>query len=175
MTKPSEELDELEPAKGSGPAGDVGVPGRAVEPTGSAESAQVRMERDVCHLVHRFAQRLDIHGRRAAEELGLTASQAVALRELTEPITARELAVRMSCEPSNATFVLDRLEEQDLIRRTPHPTDRRAKQIVLTPEGHRRRATVLDHLSTESPLTPLSTDQQDTLRDLLRTLVGGST
>src|SRR5690348_13793510 len=95
------------------------------------------IDRDVCKLVHRFVQRLDVHLRRVAEDVGMTASQVVALRELSEPITARELAVRMACEASNATFVLDRLEAQDLIERRPHPTDRRAKQIVLTPAGER--------------------------------------
>lgn len=134
-------------------------------------STDGQIDRDVCHLVHQFTQRLDIHVRRIADELGLTASQVVALRELSDPITARELASRMSCEPSNATFVLDRLEQQGLIQRRPHPTDRRAKQIVLTPDGQRCRNTVLKHLDNQSPLALLTANQQETLRDLLRTLV----
>lgn len=134
-------------------------------------SASSQIDRDVCKLVHQFAQTLDVHVRRVAEELGLTASQVVALRELSEPITARELATRMSCEASNATFVLDKLEQQGLIERRPHPTDRRAKQIVLTPSGRRSRTTVLKHLSARSPLIPLTEAQQETLRDLLQALV----
>jgi MarR family transcriptional regulator, organic hydroperoxide resistance regulator len=129
------------------------------------------MDRDVCKLVNQFAQRLDIHVRRIAEELGLTATQVVALRELSDPITARELASRMSCEASNATFVLDRLEQQSLIQRRPHPTDRRAKQIVLTPAGRRLRAKVIEHLGTQSPLASLTAAQQESLRDLLQRLV----
>ncbi|GAA0448040.1 MarR family winged helix-turn-helix transcriptional regulator [Streptomyces olivaceiscleroticus] len=134
-------------------------------------SPDVQLERDVCKLVHRFAQRLDVHVRRVAESLGITATQVVALRELTEPITARELANRMVCEPSNVTFVLDRLERQGLLRREPHPSDRRAKRIVLTPEGLRYRDEVLQRLSEHSPLTSLTDFQQDALRNLLRTLV----
>jgi DNA-binding MarR family transcriptional regulator len=133
-------------------------------------AAAVQLDRDVCKLVHVLAQRLDVHVRRVAEELGITATQVVALRELSEPITARELAGRMYCEPSNATFVLDRLEQQNLIERRPHPTDRRAKQIVLTPAGNRYRADVLDRLSTRSPLGSLDATQQESLRDLLRAL-----
>jgi DNA-binding MarR family transcriptional regulator len=129
------------------------------------------MERDVCKLVHKFTQGLDVHVRRVADQLGLTPTQVVALRELTDPITARELASRMSCEPSNVTFVLDRLEQQRLIQRQPHPTDRRAKQIVLTPEGHHCRIDVLQHLRTHSPLDPLTAVQQQSLRELLQTLV----
>ncbi|GII81507.1 MarR family transcriptional regulator [Sphaerisporangium rufum] len=136
-----------------------------------AQPDREALDRDVCRFVHRFAHRLDVHVRRVAEELGITASQVIALRELSEPITARELAARMSCEPSNATFVLDRLERQDLIRREPHPSDRRAKQIVLTAAGRRFRAAALERLGAESPLTRLSPGQQKSLRDLLQALV----
>jgi MarR family transcriptional regulator, organic hydroperoxide resistance regulator len=130
----------------------------------------IEIDRDVCKLVHRLAQRLDVRIRHVAEELGLTPTQVVSLRELTEPITARELANRLSCEPSNATFVLDRLEQQGLVERRPHPTDRRAKQIMLTPDGQRRRAEVLKHLSIRPPLAALTPLQQEALRDLLKTL-----
>ncbi|GAA3425686.1 MarR family winged helix-turn-helix transcriptional regulator [Streptosporangium sandarakinum] len=133
--------------------------------------ADGEIDRDVCKLVHRFAQRLDAHVRRIAEELGITATQVVALRELSDPITARELAHRMVCEPSNVTFVLDRLEQQGLIERRPHPTDRRAKQIVLTPAGWRYRADVLERLNAHSPLDLLTATQQESLRDLLQALV----
>jgi DNA-binding MarR family transcriptional regulator len=134
-------------------------------------AASSEIDRDVCKLVYRFAQRLDIHVRHVAHELGTTAPQVIALRELSEPITARELATRMSCEASNATFILDRLEEQGLIERRPHPTDRRAKQIVLTPAGQRHRAGALELLDSQSPLAALSKREQESLRDLLRTLV----
>lgn len=131
-----------------------------------------QMERDVCKLVHRFAQRLDVHARHVADQVGMTATQVIALRELSEPITARELSHRMACEASNATFVIDRLEGQGLVERRPHPGDRRAKQIVLTPEGERRRADVLERLDAASPLTSLAPAEQESLRDLLRTLLG---
>ncbi|WP_116198913.1 MarR family winged helix-turn-helix transcriptional regulator [Amycolatopsis circi] len=133
------------------------------------------VDRDVCKLVHHLAHTLDVHVRRVAEQMGLTPSQVIALRELSEPITARELAARMVCEASNATFVLDRLEEQDLIQRQPHPADRRAKQIVLTPAGKRRRTEALRHLDARSPLAPLSPAQQESLHDLLRALTPDST
>jgi len=139
--------------------------------TGAGLAADSQIDRDVCKLVHQFAQTLDAHARRVAEELGLTATQVIALRELSEPITARELAGRMFCEPSNTTFVLDRLEQQGLIRRQPHPTDRRAKQIVLTTEGRRYRAKAVERLNARSPLTSLSRNQQQALRDLLVALV----
>lgn len=132
---------------------------------------ETQIDRDVCRLAHRFTQKLDAHVRRIADDLDLTPAQVVALRELSDPITARELANRMVCEASNATFVLDRLELQGLIERRPHPTDRRAKQVVLTAAGERRRTDVLERLNTGSPLAALSPTQQQSLSDLLQILI----
>jgi DNA-binding MarR family transcriptional regulator len=129
-----------------------------------------QFDSDVCQLVHRLAHRLDTHVRKVGDELGITATQVVVLRELTAPITARELATRMFCEPSNVTFIIDRLEKQGLVERRPHPTDRRAKQITLTPEGKKYRANVLRHLRKDYPLADLDERQRSSLHDVLRAL-----
>jgi DNA-binding MarR family transcriptional regulator len=135
--------------------------------TTSPES-QAIAERQLCGLVNGLAQQIADHVRDRAAVLGITAPQATALREMTGPMTMRELAERMSCEPSNATFVVDRLEKQRLIERRAHPTDRRAKQLVLTPEGTALRERLLELLSQESPLAGLTREQQDVLQDLLQ-------
>lgn len=128
---------------------------------------QVRAEREICGLINGLAKQIEAHVRARAAILGLTFSQAVALRELTGPMTLRELAERMSCEPSNATFVADRLEEQGYLERRPHPTSRRAKQIVLTPQGTDLRERLLALLAEGSPLAPLTAEEQRTLQGLL--------
>ncbi|MDP9842124.1 MarR family winged helix-turn-helix transcriptional regulator [Streptosporangium lutulentum] len=102
-----------------------------------------------------------------AEMMGLTAAQATALREMTGPMTMRDLAERMSCEPSNATFIVDKLEKQGLIERRAHPTDRRAKQLVLTGEGNALRDRLLELLVHDSPLAGLTPQQQRLLHGLL--------
>ncbi|MFC4118906.1 MarR family winged helix-turn-helix transcriptional regulator [Nonomuraea zeae] len=128
---------------------------------------QVIAERQLCGLVNGLAQQIAEHVRERATTLGLTAAQATALRELSGPMTMRDLAERMSCEPSNATFVVDKLEKQALIERHPHPTDRRAKQLVLTAEGEALRERLLDLLAQDSPLAGLDPQQQRSLQDLL--------
>ncbi|MEU7133686.1 MarR family transcriptional regulator [Streptomyces sp. NPDC046261] len=133
--------------------------------------APTAAERELCGLVNGLARRIGDHVRERAATLGLTAPQATALRELTGPMTMRELADRMSCEPSNATFVIDKLEKQGLIERRPHPTDRRAKQLVLTPEGTALREELIGLLVQESPLAGLTYQEQDTLRGLLHRAV----
>ncbi|MBM7494233.1 DNA-binding MarR family transcriptional regulator [Micromonospora luteifusca] len=124
-------------------------------------------DRRVCGLVKDLANQIDAHLRARTAALGLTASQGNLLRELTHPLTLRELAERMSCEPSNITFIADRLEEQGYLERHPHPGDRRAKQLVLTPKGTELRERLLKLLSEDSPLAPLAPEEQDALQHLL--------
>lgn len=122
---------------------------------------------EVCSLVNALSQAIDRHTRQVSDKFGLTSAQAVALRELPEPRTLRELARRMHCEASNATFVADRLEVMGLLERRPHPTDRRAKLLHLTPEGAKLRKEVVRQLRIDSPIGKLSEEEQGTLRDLL--------
>ncbi|SDM37690.1 MarR family winged helix-turn-helix transcriptional regulator [Allokutzneria albata] len=128
---------------------------------------QVTAERELCGLVNGLARQIGEHVRVRAAKLDLTAAQATALREMTGPMTLSELAERMSCEPSNATYVIDRLQRQGLVERRPHPTDRRAKQLVLTAEGTALRGRLIELLIEESPLAGLTEQQQSALRDLL--------
>jgi DNA-binding MarR family transcriptional regulator len=143
----------------------TGVGATSGSPAGSAERAIA--ERNLCGLVGALAKQIEGHIRERAGALNLTAAQAVALRELTGPMTMRDLADRMSCEPSNATFVVDRLEEQGIVERRPHPGDRRAKQLVLTSEGVALRERLIDLLTEASPLARLTSDEQAALNDLL--------
>ncbi|WP_435061891.1 MarR family winged helix-turn-helix transcriptional regulator [Amycolatopsis thermoflava] len=128
---------------------------------------QVIAERELCGLVNGLAQQIADHVRERAAALGLTAPQATALREMTGPMTMRELAERMSCEPSNATFVVDKLEKLELVERRPHPTDRRARQLVLTAKGEELRGKLLDLLVRDSPLAALDAGEQRALHRLL--------
>ncbi|MFD6533647.1 MarR family winged helix-turn-helix transcriptional regulator [Streptomyces sp. NPDC060184] len=128
-------------------------------------------EREVCGLVNGLAHQIADHVRRRAVTLGLTAAQATALREMTGPMTMRELAERMSCEPSNATYVIDKLEGQGLVERRPHPTDRRARHLVLTAEGDALRERLLELLAQDSPLGGLTPEQQRALQELLEKTV----
>lgn len=135
---------------------------------------QAVAERELCGLVNGLATRIGAHVRERAGKLGLTAAQATALRELTGPMTMSELAERMSCEPSNATVVVDKLESQGLLERRPHPSDRRAKQLFLTPDGTQIRERLLQLLTAESPLAGLTRQEQCLLHDLLERAVSHS-
>lgn len=131
--------------------------------------AKVRSDavRELCGLVDELAHRISDHVGGCASTLDLTEAQAVAMRELTGPMTSRELARRMSCEPSNVTYVVDRLERLGLVERQPHAHDRRAKQLVLTKRGNQVRNKLLGILVVDSPLEGLTNSEQQQLHDLL--------
>lgn len=132
---------------------------------------QTAVERELCSLVNGLSRQIGEHVRERAAALGLTAPQATALRELGAPLTMRELSERLGCEPSNATFVVDKLEGRGLIERRPHPTDRRAKHLVLTADGVALRERLVELLVQGSPLAPLTEQEQQQLHGLLRRAV----
>lgn len=71
---------------------------------------------------------------------GVTADQFVLLATLArgQALTQRELARRMSSDPSTVRAMLVLLERRGLVRRESHPTDARARTVGLTPAGKRK-------------------------------------
>jgi DNA-binding MarR family transcriptional regulator len=93
------------------------------------------------------------HDRKAAvsEELGLSFARIRALRRLaTQPHTLRALAEQLAADPPYVTLMVDDLEERGLVRRMPHPDDRRAKLVELTAAG-RAAAARADAILDEPP------------------------
>lgn len=60
-------------------------------------------------------------------------------------LTMGELSQRLMVTGANVTGITDQLEAEGLVRRAPHPTDRRAFTVQLTPRGRRffRRMAVI--------------------------------
>jgi DNA-binding MarR family transcriptional regulator len=76
---------------------------------------------------------------------GLTPNDSRALFSL-DPHTGRSmrsLADEWQCDPSNATFIVNRLEELGLASRQPLLHDKRVKLVVLTRKGEKTRADLL--------------------------------
>jgi MarR family transcriptional regulator, organic hydroperoxide resistance regulator len=85
------------------------------------------------------------------DRLGLTPAESRALISL-DPKAGRpmgSLAEAWACDPSNATWLVDRLERQGLARRVGQHGDRRVKAVVLSAKGKRVR-----HELLESQYTP---------------------
>jgi DNA-binding MarR family transcriptional regulator len=84
---------------------------------------------------------LALHRRTDAkfEQFGITADQFVLLATLArgDALTQRELAQRMSSDPSTVRAMLVLLEKRGLVERETHPTDSRARTVALTAAGRR--------------------------------------
>ena len=84
---------------------------------------------------------------------GLTPNDSRALFSL-DPRTGRSmrsLADEWRCDPSNATVIVDRLEELGLASRQPLLNDRRVKLVVLTRHGERTRRELLHEFHQPPP------------------------
>jgi DNA-binding MarR family transcriptional regulator len=124
-------------------------------------------DHEVCGMVIELSHRIDGHLRSHLNGFELTPSQAVAVRELGKPLTMHQLADRMSCEASNVTFVVDRLESSGLAQRQAGDGDRRVKRVSLTDAGKALRLRLMRQLAKDSPLARLTTQERRQLGRLL--------
>jgi DNA-binding MarR family transcriptional regulator len=84
----------------------------------------------------------------------------------------RRIADHLHVEPSNVTAIIDRLEQRGLVERHPAPGDRRVKLVAATAAG---RAVIADLRArmpfAGAPLGRLSTQQRESLRELLQLML----
>ena len=95
-------------------------------------------------------------------EMGLTPGHLKALLVL-EPKIPRPMGVcaqALGCDASTATWLIDRLEERELVERHGSPTDRRVKEVVLTARGEELKAKLQKHYY-EPPTAMLLLDESE--------------
>ena len=85
---------------------------------------------------------------RAAADAGLSPVSAWALIQLDpeDPISQKELAARLRCNPSTVVDPTDRLEEAGLVDRRAGRADRRVNTLVVTPRGRHVREKLIAEL-----------------------------
>jgi DNA-binding MarR family transcriptional regulator len=113
----------------------------------------------------------------ALADLGLTrplADVVWALDSERSPMSMGELAADIRCEPSTATFLVDKLHEKGLVQRGSDPRDRRRTTVALTPEGEQVRDTLVQAIHDGSPVASLSEADMSVLVTLLRRALGDS-
>jgi MarR family transcriptional regulator, organic hydroperoxide resistance regulator len=109
-----------------------------------------------------------------AAELQLSPAQCHVLHliEPGRPIPMGELAGALSCDASNVTGLVDRLESRGLVHRQPSTEDRRVKVLSLTATGVRVRTLLVERMTAPpETLGRLSQDEQRALVTLLRRLL----
>jgi DNA-binding MarR family transcriptional regulator len=113
------------------------------------------------------------HRTRVLGRYSLTPNDARALHSLDrrEGRTMRELAEAWSCDASNATWIIDRLETRELAERQAKPGDRRVKLVVLTPSGERLAKRLQEAMYQPPPeLSRLPAETLEELRQALAKL-----
>lgn len=103
---------------------------------------------------------------------GLTFARFEALVLLTfsraGSLPMRVMGERLQLHPTSVTNIVDRLEADGLVRRTPHPTDRRTTLVEITEAGHARRAAATEAvMEVEFGLRGLTERQTEQLTELL--------
>lgn len=127
---------------------------------------------EVVEVFMAMMRRLIQHLAERSAEFELSPPQAKAFHFLGRPRSMGELAEVLSCDASNVTGIVDRLEARGLVERQVVPDDRRVKRLVLTPEGSALWQAHHDRVFAEVPLVAgLSVDERRTLHHLLRKAV----
>lgn len=106
-----------------------------------------------------------------AKDSGLSPAQMHTIEIVGHNLSLRmkELAARMGVTTGTLTVMVDRLEEQGYLRRTPHETDRRSWLIQLTEKGQMIFVQHHQHhlrLTEEITLT-LSVEEREMFSDIL--------
>jgi DNA-binding MarR family transcriptional regulator len=99
--------------------------------------------------------------------------RALSVMEPGQPVPMGSLAHAWNCDASNATWVVDRLEERGLVERRMLPTDRRVKTVVLTEVGVKTKAELFAALyAPPQEFLDLDPERIEALREALLLLPG---
>jgi DNA-binding MarR family transcriptional regulator len=107
---------------------------------------------------------------------GLSPVSAWALVQLDpdHPISQKELAARLKCNPSTVVDPTDRLEERSLVVRQASPADRRVNILVVTAAGKTVRDELIGRLfEPPEAFRRLPAREQTRFRDVMRAAVTG--
>jgi DNA-binding MarR family transcriptional regulator len=130
----------------------------------AAVTSLMRAQQIVLARVEEVLKPFDLTFARYEVLMLLTFSRAGAL-----PLS--RLGDRLQVHPTSVTNVVDRLEAQGLVRRVPHPSDRRATLAELTGAGRDVARSATEELNARVFADPgLGADGVDRLVDLLTDL-----
>jgi DNA-binding MarR family transcriptional regulator len=124
----------------------------------------------LAHAAYELHTNLERQLHEALAELELTLPLADVLWQLDPshgPLSRRQLAARLNCDPSNVTFLVDRLERRHLVTRGRAGADRRVKTLTLTAAGAEVRGHLIATIARSSMFSQLTSVEQRRLADLL--------
>ncbi|WP_210508914.1 MarR family winged helix-turn-helix transcriptional regulator [Naasia sp. SYSU D00057] len=120
---------------------------------------------------------VESYRRRLSHGLGVSVTELRALGRIgqMDGLTPRALADQLGLTTGSVTPLLDRLEQAALIRRTPHPHDRRSIQLELTDEGAAVIGTAFGTFQARllAAVQSMPSDAVSTANEFLRLAAGG--
>ena len=119
----------------------------------------------------------EIRMNEAAANAGVSPVSAWALVQLDpeHPISQKELAALLHCNPSTVVDPTDRLEKVGLVVRQTNAADRRANVLVVTPKGRRVRDDLIARLfAPPEAFSGLSAKEQDRFREVMLAAVSAA-
>lgn len=112
--------------------------------------------------------------RQVSEATGMPFSRFRALKRLKQERTLAELADGLGTDAPAATVLVNDLEQRGLVERRPHPEDRRAKLVSITPAGRRVVAVAKQIIDRPPPnFAALPEEDLALLRRILEKLPSG--
>ena len=96
-----------------------------------------QLRREILFQLSDVARSMRTHIDQRAREHGITRAQWATLVRLQrqQGMTQAEMAEALEIQPITLVRLIDRLCAQRLVERRPHPSDRRANRLYLTPKG----------------------------------------
>jgi len=108
----------------------------------------------------------------ALESIGITTALFSVLNFLLgrDAAIQQEVGAAIGIDPSTMVTLIDELERAGLAKRRPHPQDRRAREVVITPKGRRtvERGRALAREVEDAVLQGLESQERRRLMELLR-------
>jgi len=128
-------------------------------------------------LMHDIYVLMDDGDRRVLAPLNLSPLEFSVLQQLDMEQGQRltDVGAKLLCVKSTITRIVDRLEREGLVLRTPDPDDRRAQRLLLTTRGAgiRMEALTAHNAAIERRMSVLSLNEQQQLQGLLTKLRAG--
>ncbi|HET8613316.1 MAG TPA: MarR family transcriptional regulator [Sphingomonas sp.] len=125
--------------------------------------------RDFYIRIHR-----DLDRRMAAGGVSLARTKLLAFIRCRGDARSADIVAAFGHAPRTVTEAIDGLERDGLVRREPHPADRRAKRILITEAGEAAIAASepIYHELVERVFGPLSPSEREALAAVMAKLIG---
>jgi DNA-binding MarR family transcriptional regulator len=141
-------------------------------------SAEAPVSEFAGQLLFRLWRASHTHAAAALETIGLTPALFALLNVIGahDGAIQQELGAVLGIDPSTMVSLIDQLERDGLANRRPRASDRRAREIAITPQGRRllKRARRTLSESEDEVLRGLTDQERSELVTLLRRALGSA-